>query len=130
MEVIIVLLLSISIILYIVSFFTKDNYKKMEQQIENLSLSVLQENYQIKKKLKILEEELLLDDQLLNKKAVEQVNQKPITTETLQHNNRNRIINLSKEGHSREEIAKFTELPIEEVRLILDFYDNRGRGSI
>ncbi|WP_458412488.1 hypothetical protein ACNQFZ_16955 [Schinkia sp. CFF1] len=52
-------LFSFSIVLLILSFFKKDKYKELENQIENLTMVVMQENYQMKKKLKILEEELL-----------------------------------------------------------------------
>lgn len=56
---IVVTLLIISICLFIISFFTQDRFKEIENQIEQLSLSNLQDTYQIKKKLKVLEEELL-----------------------------------------------------------------------
>ncbi|HHY73011.1 MAG TPA: hypothetical protein GX497_07280 [Bacillus bacterium] len=52
-------LFSISIILFILSFLKKDKYKELESQVENLTMTVMQENYQLKKKMKVLEEELL-----------------------------------------------------------------------
>ncbi|MFC4388526.1 hypothetical protein ACFOZ1_12045 [Gracilibacillus marinus] len=58
-----IILAIISIILWIFSYFMKDRYKQLEDQFEQFSISSLQETYQIKKKLKILEEELLVDDE-------------------------------------------------------------------
>ncbi|GAA4070718.1 MAG TPA: hypothetical protein GXZ58_04470 [Bacilli bacterium] len=52
-------LLIIAISLFIISFFTNDRFKDIENQVEQLSLSNLQDSYQMKKKIKILEEELL-----------------------------------------------------------------------
>ncbi|RCW65367.1 hypothetical protein [Saliterribacillus persicus] len=55
-------LIIIAIILFIVSFFMQDRFKQIEDQLEQFSISSLQESYQMKKKLKILEEELLTSD--------------------------------------------------------------------
>ena len=52
-------LFSFSIVLLTLSFFQKDKYKELENQVENLTMIVMQENYQLKKKMKVLEEELL-----------------------------------------------------------------------
>ncbi|EKN63971.1 hypothetical protein P9E76_05600 [Schinkia azotoformans] len=52
-------LFSFSIVLLALSFFKKDKYKELENQVENLTMIVMQENYQLKKKMKVLEEELL-----------------------------------------------------------------------
>lgn len=52
-------LLIVAISLFIISFFTNDRFKDIENQVEQLSLSNLQDSYQMKKKIKILEEELL-----------------------------------------------------------------------
>lgn len=42
-------------------FFPKDRYREIEKEIEELSMNVLQENYQLKKRLRVLEEELMMD---------------------------------------------------------------------
>lgn len=52
-------LIIIAITLFIISFFTNDRFKDIENQVEQLSLSNLQDSYQMKKKIKVLEEELL-----------------------------------------------------------------------
>ncbi|BAM47269.1 hypothetical protein [Amphibacillus xylanus] len=55
----IISLLIIGIVLFVISFFVNDRFKNIENQIEQISLSSLQDSYQMKKKLKVLEEELL-----------------------------------------------------------------------
>ena len=52
-------LLIIAISLFIISFFINYRFKDIENQVEQLSLSNLQDSYQMKRKIKILEEELL-----------------------------------------------------------------------
>ncbi|WP_058307445.1 hypothetical protein [Gracilibacillus massiliensis] len=55
-------ILIIAIILWIASFFMQDKFKQLEDQFEQFSISSLQETYQLKKKISVLEEELLIDD--------------------------------------------------------------------
>ncbi|MCH1624934.1 hypothetical protein [Fredinandcohnia quinoae] len=62
MEYAIIGLLSIAIILLIISFFGRDKVKVLEEQVDQLTLTVMQESYVLKKKLKVLEEELLMND--------------------------------------------------------------------
>ncbi|WP_456278281.1 hypothetical protein [Bacillus sp. AK128] len=56
-------LFSFAILLFILSLFKRDKIKDVEAQLEQLSLTVMQENYQMKKRLKVLEEELLFNDE-------------------------------------------------------------------
>ena len=51
----------VGILLIIVSFFFKNNAKKVEQDVEELSISIFQETNNLKRRLKIVEEELLLE---------------------------------------------------------------------
>jgi hypothetical protein len=67
MEYIMIGLLSFAILLLILSFFKRDKVSDLEEQLEQLSLTVIQENYQMKKRIKILEEELLFYDEDLQK---------------------------------------------------------------
>ncbi len=39
----------------------KDKIEDLENQVEQLSLSTMQDTYQLKKKIKVLEEEILSD---------------------------------------------------------------------
>ncbi|PAQ14797.1 hypothetical protein CD798_09055 [Bacillaceae bacterium SAOS 7] len=43
---------------FLLSLFQKDRYKQLSKEMEDLSMQQLQENYQLKQKIKILEEEL------------------------------------------------------------------------
>ncbi|WP_085991899.1 hypothetical protein [Oceanobacillus senegalensis] len=52
----------IAIVLFVLSFFMNDRIEELEDQVEQLSISSMQETYQIKKKIKILEEELLPEE--------------------------------------------------------------------
>ena len=52
----------IGIALFILSFFTNDKFEDLENQLEQLSISTMQDTYQMKKKINVLEEELLTDD--------------------------------------------------------------------
>ena len=56
-----IVLMSIGIFLIIVSFFFKNSSKKIEQDVEELSISIFQETNNLKRRLKIVEEELLLE---------------------------------------------------------------------
>ncbi|GIO27541.1 hypothetical protein [Ornithinibacillus bavariensis] len=52
----------IAIALFILSFFVNDRFEKIESDLEQLSISTMQETYQLKKKVNVLEEELLQED--------------------------------------------------------------------
>ncbi|MGG6431228.1 hypothetical protein ACPF7I_09825 [Anoxybacillus sp. D401a] len=53
-------LASFAIILLLISFFQKDPVKEVEEQVEQLTLSTMQQLYEVKKRVKALEEELLV----------------------------------------------------------------------
>lgn len=67
MEFVIIGLFSFAILLLILSFFKRDKVKDLEEQLEQLSLMTIQESYQMNKRIKILEEELLFQDDDLQK---------------------------------------------------------------
>jgi hypothetical protein len=56
------ILFVLGLILLIVSFFKEDSIKQLEDQIEGTSVTVMQELYKIKKKIRVLEEELMIED--------------------------------------------------------------------
>ncbi|TFJ94113.1 hypothetical protein [Lentibacillus salicampi] len=58
----IVTVIVLAVVLLILSFFMNDKFDDLESELEQLSISTMQENYQMKKKIKVLEEELLTDD--------------------------------------------------------------------
>ncbi len=55
----IVTILVIGVVLFILSYFMNDRLEELESQFEQFSITSIQDTYQIKKKIKILEEELL-----------------------------------------------------------------------
>jgi len=59
---VIITLVIVAVVLLIASFFMNDKLDDVENQIEQLSISTMQDTYQIKKKIKILEEELLSEN--------------------------------------------------------------------
>lgn len=50
MEIMIIALFAVSILLIGVSFFQRDSVKDIEQEVEHLSVSSMQEIYKLKKK--------------------------------------------------------------------------------
>ena len=114
MEYTIIGLLSLSIILLIVSFFKKDKVKEIEEQVDQLSLTLMQESYQLKKKIKVLEEELLINDQDLGKRL------DPIPPTHIAETYQDRLLAQYDKGLSYEQIAKGSTLPTEEVRLLVE----------
>ncbi|MGG4013545.1 helix-turn-helix domain-containing protein [Bacillus smithii] len=108
-------LLAASLLLFILSFFMKSRFKTMEQQLEELSLQFLQENYQVKKKLKVLEEELLMGDPYSEEK-----NSRQKVNEII----RNQVISLYFQGKSMDQIAKQSSLSLSQVKQILKPYQS------
>lgn len=49
----------VGIALFILSFFVNDRLEEVESQLEQLSITTMQDTYQLKKKVAVLEEELL-----------------------------------------------------------------------
>lgn len=62
---VIITVIVVAVVLFVLSYFMDDKIAQIESDVEQLSITTMQETYQMKKKLKILEEELLpkeLDD--------------------------------------------------------------------
>jgi DNA-directed RNA polymerase specialized sigma24 family protein len=79
-------------------------------------MSFLQETYQLKKKLKVLEEELLMSDE-----DITEIVRKKALNDSVQLE-REQVLSLYKQGFSYEQIAKETSLTTEEVRMMLQQY--------
>lgn len=106
-------LIIVSIALFIVSFFAKDQFTELEKQIEQFSISAMQDTYQIKKKIKILEEELLTENISGSSLATDyEQNTKPLIIQKVYH--------LHQQGYSIGEIAKQTDLNDNDVQTILN----------
>src|SRR5699024_4974557 len=62
MTYVIITLIAVAIVLLILSFFMNDKFSDLESQLEQFSISTMQDTYQMKKKIKVLEEELLMEN--------------------------------------------------------------------
>ncbi|NBJ68527.1 MULTISPECIES: hypothetical protein [Clostridia] len=58
----IISIIAVGIVLLAISFFMNDRIEQVESQLEQFSITTMQDTYQMKKKIKILEEELLTDN--------------------------------------------------------------------
>ncbi|MDQ0233622.1 hypothetical protein [Metabacillus malikii] len=112
MNVMIIILFIISIVLLGISFFQRDNVKELEQELDHLQLSAMQEIYKLKKKMRVVEEELLQTDAPL----------KDDTTADNQDNqvNSSRILAKYRQGMSLEAIALSESTTVKEVRAIVN----------
>lgn len=62
MEFAILAFLIVGAIVFVASFFKKDRITSVENQMENLSVTLMQELYKVKKKQNQLEEEVMIHD--------------------------------------------------------------------
>ena len=130
----------IGLVFIILSFFIKDSSKKTEQDLEELSISIYQETNSIKRRLKIVEEELLLEpnfkvqapkaqakpspmatfQQVAGQVKAAQAMQQAATSTRPVHNILvSQVIELNKQGLSIEEISKRSTLTPEQIQGIL-----------
>lgn len=94
----------------VLSFFLKDRQRLLEKDLEELSLHMLQEHYQINKKIRLIEEELLISDDLSSSiKKTGPINQ------IIQ----NQVIALYNQGVDISQIAGQSSLSVEQVKRIL-----------
>ena len=125
----------VGILCIIVSFFLKDTTKRVEQDVEELSINIYQETNNIKRRLKIVEEELLLEPNFQVKvpKKVAASTQSatqgyvapqssPIHMSTQASKSKpinsilmSQVLELNKQGLAIPEISKLSTLPEEQV---------------
>ncbi|MGM7721120.1 hypothetical protein [uncultured Metabacillus sp.] len=112
MTVMIIILFIISIALIGISFFQRDNVKELEQELDHLQMSSMQEIYKLKKKMRVLEEELLQNDTPLKEdpKSASEDNQL----------NTSRILAKYRQGMSIEAIALSEGTSVKEIRTIVE----------
>ncbi|MFC7684714.1 hypothetical protein [Ureibacillus sp. GCM10028918] len=136
------ILMIIGIICIVASYFLKDTSKKLEQDFEDLSISIYQETNSLKKRLKLIEEELLLEPNFTVKRnstgkkqleAYQNSAQAPHTKQTNAATNTQQIneilvsqvIQLNKQGYPVDEISKMSTLSKEQIISILKSGGNR-----
>lgn len=119
-------LLILSFILFILSAFLKDPYKSIREEIDQLSIQQLQEIYLIKKKLKVLEEELLVSDEAFQPSIpVRSIAPSPEKKE-IHEIIKNQVWSLVQQGLTVDQIAVRSSLTPHEVEAILKEMLNRG----
>ncbi|PWU68514.1 hypothetical protein [Gracilibacillus dipsosauri] len=102
-------LIIIGVILWILSFFMHDRFKQIEDQLEQFSISSLQETYQLKKKISILEEELLMDDDILEH-----------SMDSNESTMNNKIANLYVNGYDIPSISRELNISEFDVRSVIN----------
>jgi len=91
-----------------------DRVQQLEEQLEQFSIATMQDTYQMKKKIKILEEELLTEDVGTTdiKNIPPALKDKPLLVQKVYH--------LHQHGYSNDDIAKQTDLDRHDVQTILN----------
>ncbi|WP_237458377.1 hypothetical protein [Pontibacillus yanchengensis] len=125
-------LFGVAFALYVLSFALKDRFNDLEEQVEQLSMTTMQESYQLKKKMRILEEELLVDDvtttmftgarpQYKQKTSESQANTTS-TSETHQPPLVQKVLHMYEKGYTTNEIAQETSLKEHDILTTLRQY--------
>jgi hypothetical protein len=116
-------LIAAAILLLILSFFLKDPYKNIREEIDQVSIHQIQELYLIKKKLKVLEEELLVDG------AAAKTAGQPLSTGPVNPILKNQVLSLSQQGLSIDQISKQSSLSRNSVQEIVNEFSARREYS-
>ncbi|MBB4825724.1 hypothetical protein HNO89_002960 [Sporosarcina luteola] len=118
MDHIILLLLIVGIVFVLLSFLFGRSSNKHAEDIENVSISLHQETNQLKKRLKAVEEELMIGVSHVNPSSGPKSKTKPVHEIIV-----NQILSLHSQGYSIADISKRSSLSLEEVAEVL-----RSRG--
>lgn len=122
MSSIIISLIALAVLLFVLSFFLKDPYKELREEMDQLTIQQIQDLYQIKKKLKVLEEELLVTDSALDKHSSYNTGKKQIHDII-----KNQVWSLAQQGMDIHQIAKQSSLSAQEVQEIINDFVDKGQ---
>lgn len=103
----------IGIVTLLISIFMGAK-QSSHDEIEQISISLHQETNYLKKRVKALEEELMMDAAPVMQQPVPQKQEKPVHTIIV-----SQIIALHGQGYSIEEISKRSTLPPDQVLSVL-----------
>lgn len=103
----------IGVVLITISFFFKGSSKKVESELEDLSFTVYQETSTIKRRLKVIEEELLIESPKVSTSSKKQ--SKPVIHDII----KNQVMELHKQGYSLKEISARSSLTIDEIKYVI-----------
>ncbi|MBA2173591.1 hypothetical protein H0266_01650 [Halobacillus locisalis] len=120
---VLITLSSVSIVLYILSFFMNNRMKELEEQLEQVSMEMMQSNYQTSQKLKVLEEELLAEDLTgeILKNQEKTTGQQPPLIEN--------VFAMYQRGYKAHYIAKHTNLDVHDVQSLIQQWQSEGVHS-
>ncbi|MBT2602432.1 hypothetical protein J7E55_05055 [Bacillus sp. ISL-53] len=125
METLIILLFSLAIVLLIISFFGKDKVAKLEEDLEQMTLTYMQDIYQLKMKVKILEEEFVIQDDIVPPvKDKSTVN--PNDIEPIHEILKSQVLSLYSQGLSLDQIARQSSLTKEQTISVIEQQRLRG----
>ncbi len=114
------LLIVLGIIISIASFFIGQKSKIDAEEVEKISISLHQETNGLKKRIKALEEELMMSMEPFEDNVRKQPEAAPVHEIIV-----NQILSLNSQGFSTEDIARRSSLSNEEVIRVL-----QSRGVI
>lgn len=125
METLIVLLFSLAIVLLIISFFGKDKVAKLEEDLEQMTLTYMQDINQLKKKVKVLEEEYVIQDA-----PVPSVQDQSTVTsndiEPIHEILKSQVLSLYSQGLTLDQIARQSSLTKEQTISVIEQQRLRG----
>ncbi|MGE7592829.1 hypothetical protein ACQKMY_06460 [Peribacillus frigoritolerans] len=119
METLIVLLFSLAIVLLIISFFGKDKVAKLEEDLEQMTLTYMQDIYQLKKKVKILEEEFVIQDDPVPS-VKDQSTVTPNDIEPIHEILKSQVLSLYSQGLTLDQIARQSSLTKEQTISVIE----------
>jgi hypothetical protein len=125
MEKILISLIIIALILWILSFFLKDPYKQLREEMDQLFMQQLEEIYHIKKKLKVLEEELLIND-IAFTPPTPHVQFNAAAKSSVHEIIKNQVWSLARQGIPLKQIAEQASLSLYEVQAILAEFNEKS----
>lgn len=124
MLIVTLILLGVSLLLLLLSFFLRDPIKDLREEIDQFSIQQVQELYKIKKKLKVLEEELMLGEEDFSFKSPSTIKEnKSFQAENTQPIHaiiKNQVWTLAASGVPIDQIANQSSLSISQVQHIIN----------
>lgn len=120
------ILIIVGMLIFIASFFVGNQSKQLEHDVEELSLNFYQETQHLKRRLKAVEEELLMEPQAFAKpqKGSPKQNAK-VSINGIHQILISQVLTLHKQGYTFEEISKRSSLSLEQVQAIIAAGGNR-----
>lgn len=127
MEIIILSLFSLAIILLLISFFKKDKIAKLEEELEQVTLTHMQDIYQLKKKVKILEEEFMIQDEprpyIPPTSSQTTISNQPVAINEIF---KSQVLALHRQGRTLDQIEKQSTLTKEQIIAVINEQQMRG----